>query len=148
MAIHAKDLINIIVKPTSDIITIIIDYGKIKQRLENPEAQSWYFHQSLEAHRAKLMALEEKFENFRKDFNDSNLDELISRLNEIKTKKSLITGRLGLMKQIHLSSLLSQIKYVEELIEIKSRVNQMMHIDYYIEIADALMEISGWESDK
>ena len=148
MAIHAKDLINIIVKPTSDIITIIIDYGKLKQKLQNPEAQSWYFHQSLESYQAKLRELEEKFEKFRTDFNDSDLDELISRLNEIKTKKSLITGRLGLMKQIHLSSLLSQIKYVEELIEIKSRVNQMMHIDYYIEIADALMEISGWESDK
>jgi hypothetical protein len=89
-----------------------------------------------------------KFENIRKDLNDSSLDELISRLNEIKTKKSLITGRLGLIKQIHLSSLLTRIKYVEELIEMKSRVDKMMPIDYYIENADALLAISGWEADK
>jgi hypothetical protein len=148
MAIHAKDLINIIVKPTSDITTVIIDYGKLKQKLQNPEAQSWYFHQGLESHNAKLSELKMKFENIRKDLNDSSLDELISRLNEIKTKKSLITGRLGLIKQIHLSSLLTRIKYVEELIEMKSRVDKMMPIDYYIENADALLAISGWEADK
>jgi len=148
MAIHAKDLINIIVKPTSDIISIIIDYGKLKQKLQNPEAQSWYFHQGLESHNAKLSELKMKFENFRKDFNDSGLDELISRLNEIKTEESLITGRLGLIKQIHLSSLLSQIKYVEELIEIKSRVNKMMPIDYYIENGNDFLTIAGWEADK
>ncbi len=148
MAIHAKDLINIIVKPSSDIITIIIDYGKIKQKLQNPEAQSWYFHQSLEAHRAKLRELEEKFEKFRTDFNDSDLDELISRLNEVKTKKSQIPKRMGLIQQIHLASVLSKMKYLEELIEMKSRISQMMPIDYYIENGNALLAISGWEAEK
>ncbi len=148
MAIHAEDLINVIVKPSSDLISIIIDYGKLKQRLENPERESWYFHQSHESHQAKLKALEEKFEKFRTDFNDSDLDELISMLNEVKTEKSQIPRRMGLVQQIHLASVLSKMKYLESLIEMKSRTNQMMPIDYYIENGDALLTISGWEAEK
>ena len=148
MAIYAKDLINAIDKPSADIIGIIIDYGKLKQKLQNPEAQSWYFNQSLESHQAKLMALEEKFEKFRADLNDSGLDELISKLNEIAAEKNSIKGYIGMIKRIYLSSLLSKIKYVEELITIKGRVNKMMPINYYIENTDALLTISGWDAEK
>ena len=148
MTIHAKDIINIVVKPKSDIIRIIIEYGKIKQKLKHPETQTWYFNKGIESHKARLNYLKKEFENFRNDLNDSSLDELISWLNEIKTKESLITGRLGLIKQIHLSYLLSKIKYLEELIEMKSRANKMMPIDYYIENDNEFLTIAGWESDK
>ncbi|HZK07597.1 MAG TPA: hypothetical protein VFC92_05305 [Bacteroidales bacterium] len=148
MAVHAKDLINIIVSPTSDIITIIIDYGKLKQKLQNPESHTWYFNQGLESHQAKLSDLKKKFESFRSDFNDFDLDELISKLNEVKTEKSEIPRRMGLIQQIHLASVLSRMKYLESLIEMKSRISEMMPIDYYIENGDALLTITGWEAEK
>jgi hypothetical protein len=148
MAVHSKDIINIIVKPKPDIIRTIIEYGKIKHDLKHPETQTWYFIKGIESHKARLNDLKNDFENFRKDLNDSSLDELISWLNEIKTEDSLITGRLGLIKQIHLSYLLSKIKYIEELIEMKSRVNKVMPIDYYIENDNDFLTIAGWESEK
>ena len=148
MAIHSKDIMNLIVNPKSDIVSIIIEYGKIKKKLKNPEIQTWYFNQGIESHKARLNDLKKEFGNFRKDFYDASLDELISKLNDIKTKESLITGRIGTIQQIYLSYLLSQIKYLEELIEMKSRVNKMMPIDYYIENDNEFLTIAGWESDK
>mgnify|MGYP006308622545 CR=1 FL=1 len=69
-------------------------------------------------------------------------------VNKFKTEKRRMKGARGMVQRMKLASILSQIKYLEDLIEIKSRVSRMMPIDYYIENADALITISGWEADK
>lgn len=146
MAINFIDIIKQITNPKSDIIRIIIEYGEIEQKIKNTESQTWYFNQGLESKKARLIGLETEFEKIRKDFNDSSLDELIYKLNEIKDQKeNLLNRNLNTVHQIYLSSLISEIKYIEDLIEMKSRVDKIMSINYYTENASEFLLISGWE---
>lgn len=146
MAINFIDIIKQITNPKSDIIRIIIEYGEIEQKIKNTESQTWYFNQGLESKKARLIGLETEFEKIRKDFNDSSLDELIYKLNEIKVQKeNLLNRNLNTVHQIYLSSLISEIKYIEDLIEMKSRVDKIMSINYYTENASEFLLISGWE---
>jgi len=147
MAIDIKDIINLIVKQGTDISKILFEYAKLKQKLNDSENQSEYFQYGIQSHLEKLIKLKDDFEDIRSDFNNSNLDVLISNLNELKhesqelMKQSLNTNRL-----IYLSSLKSNISYLEELIEIKSRISKMMPIDYYTKNTDDFLIITGWKS--
>ena len=146
MAINLKDILKIIVKPKSNTARILIEYGKLEQQLKEPEHQSEYFQYGIQNHKKKLIELKDDFEDIRNDFNDTSLDVLISKLSEIKIEKeTLIKQSLNTMKLIYLSSLESNINYLDDLVELKSRISKkMMPIDYYIRNTDDFLIITGW----
>ena len=143
MAIRINDIINIIYKPEPDIIQIINDYGILYQKLKGPENQSWYFKQALESNKEKLIELKKSYENQRRNFNNSNIDDLIERVNEAKTViQSYEGGGINTATHVYLAGVHSEINYCESLIKLKKRVEKLKPIDYYVENVDEFLIIS------
>lgn len=127
-------------KDESSLIKIIVEYFTLKQKLENPEKQSWYFKQGIESSKRKLIELNEKFEEIRKIFNETTIDELIERINKNQEIKSFYeTNGMNTIQQIHYSSILSNNKFYSELLHLKSKTKILMDINHYLENPDELL---------
>lgn len=147
MSLSFNEISKLIVKPQSQLIRIILDYGFIVQKLKNSESQSWYFIRGYKSNIDRLENLKKEFEEIRKQFNKLSLDDLIRKLNETQANKDFFIGRnVNTIILMHISSLGSQIKYYKELIEIKRRVKQLKSIDFYIENSNEFLFLSGWDT--
>ena len=122
-------------KKHSQLESIVFEYGTLKQKLQNVEAQSWAFKKGLENHQKKLITLKKEFESIRSDFNSTGLDELIYQLNkENEGLKSFESKSYrNMIVQITIASFHSKIVYLQLLIDIKSRTDEMKELDYYYE---------------
>jgi len=132
-------------KKYSQIESIIFEYGTLKQKLQNVEAHSWAFKKGLENHQKKLVTLKKEFEGIRSDFNSTDLDELIFQLNkENEGLKSFESKSYrGMIDRIAIASFRSKIVYLQLLIDIKSRTDEIKEMDYYFENKEQLIELLG-----
>lgn len=147
MSLSFNEISKLIVKPQSQLIRIILDYGVIVQKLKNSESQSWYFIRGYKSNIDRLENLKKEYEEIRKQFNKLSLDDLICKLTENQANKDFFIGRnVNTILLMHISSLSSQIKYNKELIEIKRRVKHLKSIDFYIENSNEFLILSGWET--
>lgn len=73
-------------------------------------------------------------------------DDLMESLNNNKEKLKFIqmNSQPGFIKGITITSFKSKIAYIEELLAIKSRINEIKEIDFYFENREALIELLGW----
>ena len=96
MAIKLNAIQNLLLKTKSDstLETIILEYAKLKQRIDHPDNQSWYFKQGMKSSLERLSFLNMEFEKIRKSFNESTIDDFIERINEISSFTSAYKGNL------------------------------------------------------
>ena len=149
MAINLNELTTVLglnQKTHSQLETIILEYGNLVQKMNNPEQQSWFFKKAEENNLLKLKGLKSQFENIRNEVNDTSIDDLIELLNDRKEniKSFQNSPQLNFIGRIAVASLNSDITYIEELLAIKSRVDEMKELDYYLENKESLIKLLGW----
>lgn len=133
--------LNVANKPK--VIVLLLEYGAIKYKLDNPETQTWYFKKDIDGKKKKLKTLNAEFEKIRDDLNGATLDTLFASLNEKKRDEEKILGKgyLNTIDQIFYSNLLADINYINDLIRIKNTVGELNSIDYYIDRPEEILRI-------
>jgi len=130
-------------KKHSQLESILFEYGTLKQKLQNVDAQSWAFKKGLDNHKQKLVTLNKEFESIRSDFNSTDLDELIYQLNKenegLKSYES--KSYRNTIGMIAIASFRSKIVYLQLLIDLKSRTDEIKEIDYYFENKEQLIKL-------
>ena len=142
MAIKLKAIQNLLVKKKSDssLETIILEYATLKQRIDHPDNQSWYFKQGMKSSLERLSFLNIDFEKIRKSFNESTIDDFIQKINENSLKTTTCEGKyMGTIKLMHYSAMIGESKFLSELIRLKSKTELLMPIAYYLENPDEFL---------
>lgn len=144
MRLKAESIINLIneeLTVSSDISKLILEYAKLKIKMDNFSEQNIYFRWAEESNKKKLEEIKDNFDRFKDDFNNSTIDELIEKTNEIELNILRYrdnTGMSKLLKTIAINKYSSDLCYVNELIELKSKINVIHEIDYYIDNPDEI----------
>ena len=133
-------------KKYSQIESIMFEYGTLTQKLHNVDEQTGLFKKGLENHKNKLIELKKEFNEIRSDFNATSLDELIYNLNEVEKKLKSFNNKSykGMIDRMAIASFRSNIVYIELLIEVRSRTDEIKEIDYYFENKESLIKLLGW----
>ena len=132
-------------KKHSQIESILFEYGTLKQKLQNVEAQSWAFKKGLENHKRKLVTLKKEFDSIRSDFNSTSLDELIYQLNKVEENIKSFNNKSykGMIDRLAIASFRSKIVYIELLIDIRLRTDEIKEIDYYFKNKEQMIKLLG-----
>jgi len=143
MPLDFKKIENLLIKKRdkSSLIRIIVEYSTLKQKLENPENQSWYFIKGIESSKNRLISLKNEFNVIRRIFNETTIDELIEIINEnLKYKSHYEKNGMNMVQRMHYSSIISEIEFAKELIRLKSKTDSLKEIDYYIESPEEFLK--------
>ncbi len=149
MTIKINDVISVLglnPKTNSQLETIILEYGSLVQKMNNSEQQTWLFRKAEENNQLKLKDLKSQFENIRTEVNHTSIDDLIQSLNDYKeqVKSIQIHFKPSFIKVLALASFNSSVFYIEEILSIKSRVDEINELDYYLEHKEHLIKLLGW----
>ena len=148
MSVNLNEIITTLnLKPTrySQLETILLEYGTLFQKLNNTEEQSWLFKKAEENNLLNLNKLKSQFEEIRATINTSTIDDLIEALNdENENILKLEKMERNTITSIGLAALNSRKAYIEELLSIKSSVDEINELDFYFENKGALIELLGW----
>ena len=136
MPLDFKKIENLLIKKSDQLslIRIIVEYSTLKQKLENPESQSWYFIKGIESSKNRLISLKNEFNEIRRIFIETTIDELIEIINEnLKYKSHYEKNGMNMVQRMHYSSIISEIEFAKELMRLKSKTDSLKEIDYYLE---------------
>ena len=143
MALNFKRIEDLLIKGKneSSLVRIIIDYSTLKRKIESPDNQSWYFKQGIESSKQRLGLLKIEYEEIRKLFNETSIDFFIEKINENMVYKSgYEKNGMNSIQQMHYSSIISENKFFNELIRLKSRTKLLMPIDYYLDNTEEFLK--------
>lgn len=146
MAIKLTSIEDLLVKSKneSSLENIIIEYSTLKQKVENSDNQSWYFQKGLEASNQRLSSLNNDYEEIRELFNESTIDDFIERINENYSITSSYEGKsMGAIQLMYYSYKLSESRFYNELIRLKSKTGLLMPIGYYLENPEEFLMFIG-----
>ena len=132
MALHFKKIEGLLNKKESktQLERIIIDYSVLKRKLENLDEQSIYFHQGLESNKQRLISLNKDFEEIRDFYNTTSIDFMLNVITE--NERGMLyfeQNGMGMVSQIHYSSMRGENRYFKELIRLKSITKLLLPID-------------------
>ncbi len=126
----------------SMIADLVLEYAALKQKLDNPDKQSWYFLKGLDMHKQRLIFLFDRYEGIRTFFNQSTVDDLIETVNDHQHQiTELEKGWMGMLTRMKYEYLTSEKKRFNEFIQLKSRINKLQTIDYYLDHPEELLDI-------
>lgn len=121
-------------KNESSLATILVEYASLKQKLEDTENHSWYFNKGIESYEERLSELTDDYEDIRELFNEAPIDFYIHKINENKRKISNYEKcDMNAITYIAHSALSNENEFFTELIRLKSKINLLMPLDYYLE---------------
>lgn len=151
MALHINDIISVLglnQKTHSQLERIILEYGSLVQKINNPELQSWYFKTGIESNLLRVKRLKSEFEDIQSYFNSRTIDQLIKSYNKNNDAIKLvqITSHSAIFKGIVMGSLYSKKSYIEEILTFKSRIEEIKEIDYYLNNQESLIMLLGWKA--
>lgn len=148
MPISLKKIIavfNLTPKTHSQLETVVLEYGNLLQKWNNIEQQSWFFKKAEESNLLKLKHLKSQFKEIREAINSNTIDNLIEAVNSENEKiVNIKKMEMNSIINMGLAALNSRKAYLEELIEIKSRVDEMNKLDDYLENRKSLIKLLGW----
>ena len=109
------------------------EIAEIKQKLANPEAQSFYFRKGIESKRVRLKKLLSEYDEY-KDFINGN--EISDFQDKIKENKSSLEGRTtrGFLNTMAYQSIECTINRLEEAIVVKKKYGKIDNPDQMVEI--------------
>ncbi len=121
---------------------LVWEYVGLKQKLDNPGKQSWHLEKDIESKKQKLQSLEKSYENTRVFYNQSTVDWLIGKVNEHRlTIKELEEGHRDNLTYLQYLHHISEKEFFNELIQSKSRINDLQTIGYYMDNPEELLDI-------
>lgn len=124
MAINFKRFGDLLFKKKneSSLVRILLEYFSIKQKLENPDNQSWFFKKGIESNKQKLVTLTKEYNEIRKTFNENTIDFFIEKINKnLEDKLSIEKHGMNTLTQMYYSSILSSNEFYNELIRLKRK---------------------------
>ncbi len=122
-------------KSKNNIVSIILEYAILKQKLDVVNNQSWYFKNGIESNKKKLKSLETSYINFQNYYNSHTQDDLIL----IRSKKKEIKDHweqnpeLNMIARIYLNSVIRNINKLNDLILIKKRIPQLYSLNEHMQ---------------
>jgi len=144
MALNITQIENLLVnnKSKSTFFQLIIAYSKLKQKLEDTENHSWYFKKGIESKRQEMSSLNNHFEKMRELFNESTIDFFLDKINENNEYLAASKGKyMGFNKRVVCSWKISDNRYFNELIRLKSKTELLMPIAYYLENPEEVLKL-------
>jgi hypothetical protein len=121
---------------------LVLEYAILRQKHGNPEEQSCHLEKDTESKKQKLQSLERSYENTREFYNQSTVDYLIELVNEhrltIKELEEGLRDKFTFLQYLHH---VSENEFFNELIHLKSRIEILQPIDYYVDNPEELLEI-------
>lgn len=148
MSVNLNEIITALnIKPTtySQLETILLEYGTLIQKLNNIDEQSWLSKKAKENNLLKLNALKSQFEEIRTGIRSNTIDDLIAAINnENENILKLEKMERNTITSIGLAALNSRKASIEELLAIKSSVDEINELDFYFENKGALIKLLGW----
>ncbi len=121
---------------------LVLEYVTVKQKPGSSEERSRHFKKGAESKNQKLQSLAKSYENTREFYNQSTVDVLIELVNEHRlTIEELEEGHRDKFAYLQYLHHISEMEFYNELIQLKSRINELQPIDYYIDNPEELLEI-------
>lgn len=145
MAVRAEQVINLVEassQPSLEISLIVLKYASLRQKLNRPEAQSWYFLKGLNSKRGELITLKKQFNDYRADFNSFTLDQLVIEkhtLAEDFVRAKKINGVL--IRSFAISALSQRKEHIGELLRLKSRMDHIHEVEFYLSNHDEMNKL-------
>ena len=143
MALNFTQIENLLIKNKSEssLVELIIAYSTLKQKLKDTENHSWYFKHGIESKRQEMSSLNNHFEKTRELFNEATIDHFIHKINENNLYLSGFEGKgRSLNQRISYSWKIGENEFFNELIRLKSKIESVMPIDYYLENPDEFLK--------
>ena len=144
MALKFNQIENLLVKnkDESSLAELIISYAILKQSIEDTQSHSWYFKQGLESKKQELSTLNIHFEEMRELFNEATLDYFINKINENNLYLSDLEGKeKSNNHRISSSWKISENELFSELIRLKTKMDFLNTIEYYLENPEEFLKI-------
>jgi len=125
---------------------LFLNMLELDEKLNNIDEQSWAFKKGIENSKKRIIEYRSKINNIRRDFNNSEVDDLIYSLKEENEKIEATKNWTGsnFNRALVRSSARSNIAYINMLLDIKSRINYFESIDFYVYNKDELIKLLGW----
>ena len=111
-----------------ELLHLIEEYFPLKIKIENSGLQSWYFQQGKDSQVSHFNYIHKRFETIRKEINDSSVQELKEKIKKIETEISVYRRFGRIDKCIFLDM---SIQYQNDLIDLKTKIGQLMPVEYY-----------------
>lgn len=144
MKLKLKGIENLLVKKQteSNLASILLEYAINKQKLHDADDHSWYYKKGIESLRKRLSSLEEDYENIRNLFNKSSIDFFIHEINKNNAYISNFNkDAMNAVAYMGFGFRGSRNKFYKELIQLKSKTDLLMPMDYYLQNPEAFLEI-------
>ncbi|HZW76946.1 MAG TPA: hypothetical protein VFF21_01425 [Flavobacteriaceae bacterium] len=142
MKITQENLNKLLIKEKDEsvILGLLLEFGRLKLKLENILDESWYTQKAGENLSSRLEEIALEYASIRKLFNRSSIDDLISELAEAKRKQHKHEQmESGFIKITLTSENKRRIQFVNELIGLKSKTSRLDHLQFYMENPDEFL---------
>lgn len=148
MALDTNEVINLYFNNSnanSRIEKLILSYASLKLKLDNIEEQSWYFKKALPSEQSKLEDIYCNYAHLRKFYNQNSSDDLFQKLTEYNNQKNklLIKGIRSVNMGYFFRFTIEKISYFEELLALKTKVEKLKPIDWYLDHEEDLLRVMG-----
>jgi hypothetical protein len=113
---------------------LLLEIASLKERLDRPEQQDFYFRKGIEANKQKLSSLIPQFNTLRKEVNAANRCALAD---EIKCVKEFLVcykkhSYAGFIQSVVINNKSSQIRHLEILLGLKTAVGVIKPLGHYL----------------
>jgi hypothetical protein len=120
-------------------------YARLKEMLEHPAQQSWYFQKGIESRQKALEKFAATFEVFRNDVNSDNLDMLLTEKIELETHLAKFHEKGGphsFMQAVGYGAIINKLGYTNCLLRLKSRFGKLAPLSYYLKHPKDMEELT------
>ena len=113
---------------------LVLEIASLKERLDRPEQQDFYFRKGIEANKQKLTSLEKQFFALRDEVNQSDAGVLRG---EIKSIEDFLLwynkhSYAGFIQSVVMNNKRAQVRHLNLVIGLKKDVGVIKELDYYL----------------
>lgn len=131
----------------SEIATLMLDYGILKNKIAAPESeQSFYFEKAEDSRLRKVEELKRRFDYIRNDVNSCDTDTLISNIETSQQRiahlRTFTSARM--IAQMGIGAAKKEIVYWQQILAVKSRVSKLEYLDFYMSHPKEMLKVLGW----
>lgn len=144
MPLNLKSIESLLIQKENrpDLLSIVVEYIRLTESLENTDQHSWYYKKGIESYKRRLVLLREDFETIREYFNESSIDSFLDEINKNNAHISAVTsGGMNAVVYWSCSLLRDKNKSLTELIRLKSNTEILKPLDYYLENLEEFLNV-------
>jgi hypothetical protein len=147
--ISAQRLTFTFVPPRLGLTATLWEILTLRQKLADPDSQSWYFRKGLASNQQRLHELSETYEKERWEFNRIDSDQYLELKAMVEHELEYVIPhqRPFFLRAIFQSRAEQQLNDFKEALILKSRIDTLYSAEYYENHPDALLMLLGdWET--